>query len=297
MKKKYLLVLIFLFVFLLVHPCSFAKSGSYVTPKVKIAINKYKVGNYAGCLQDCLRLVYGSESNNPLVYYYLANCYVKAGKKANALYYYDKVLENNPGTILSEYATNGKKCVGNPASCKLDVNNSSELDKFVASPPYDGLSPYVRKDFEQKHLDSIKNDINADKELDAYSFRKLNYDDSVSTSNKIAQNKPTDADVKAALKVLNDAGVSPYDAQSNVLGPEQQTYSSSQGYQNPELTQLNAMMGGNNQSGNKNSMMDMLPFMLSQDKNGGSNYSPQLMQAVIMNSMMSDLNYNLNENK
>ena len=67
-----------------------------------------------------------------------------------------------------------------------------------------------------------------------------------------------------------------------------------QGAQTPEAAQLSMLMGGNNSSKNNNSMMNMLPYMLAQSKNGSSTYSPQLIQSVIMNSMMTDFNFDSN---
>ncbi len=57
--------------------------------------------------------------------------------------------------------------------------------------------------------------------------------------NKLAQNKPSDEDVKAALKVLNDAGISPYNTNpvtGEIDNPDMQTQTpQSVNYQNPQL--------------------------------------------------------------
>lgn len=295
MKKKLLCsaaILIFL-----AQPCTFVSAkNNYYNPKVKIAIKKYRAGNYTGCIQDCQNIV-KLEPKNTIAYYYLAMSYTQAGKKDAAIKYYTKVLSFNSNPKLKEYATTGKRCLETPDQCVLapvtkPTEQLSDLDKFIASPEEDGLSPAVRKDFQQKHLDSIRNEINNNQELDDYHLQRLN-DASDSNTDKIRlAQKPTESEINAALKVLKDAGIN--SNTTNTL--YDQNNMSQMMNQNPDLMELNAMMGGANQS-NNNSMLNMIPYMLTQNKNGSSNYSPQLMQSVIMNSMMSDFNYNVDVDK
>ena len=55
------------------------------------------------------------------------------------------------------------------------------------------------------------------------------------------------------------------------------------------------MMGNNNN--NNDPMMSMLPYMLSNNENG-KNVDPQVIQAVMMNSMMNSLSsMNSTDNK
>ena len=57
------------------------------------------------------------------------------------------------------------------------------------------------------------------------------------------------------------------------------------------------MMMGNNNNNNNDPMMSMLPYMLSNNENG-KNVDPQVIQAVMMNSMMNSLNgLNSTDNK
>lgn len=291
MKRKLICLLAVLFFLTQINSCVFAQKPYKKSNSLNIAIRKYKRGNYTGCLQDCQTIVQKNPSN-ATAYYYLAMSYVQAGKKDEAIKYYSKVLSLKSNPKLLEYATTGKRCLETPDKCSLEPttqNDMSEIDKFIASPPADGLSPAVRKDFQQKRLENVKNEINKDKELDDYNFRK--FKDSSQNSpeidgTKIAQ-KPTEDQIKAALKVLSDAGVPP---------EQYLPYQTNPNYKNPELTELNAMMGNNN-SQNNNAMMNMLPFMLAQDKNGSSNLSPQIMQTMILNSMMTDFTYDTDKDK
>ena len=283
MKKHLVYFTAVLLVLILISPCSFAKNS--VSTPVKVAIKKYKSGNYTGCLQDCQSIV-AKDSKNAMAYYYMAISYVQAGKKDEAIENYSKVLSLKTNSRLSEYATTGKRCLETPDKCVLEdgTNNYAEVDKFLANPLSDGFSETVKKDIEQKDLDSIKNDINNGKELDSYQLK--NNRTLMETKDKIAQNNPNTDEINAALKVLNDAGINPYAQSAN--------------YQNPEQAQLNMLMGENdgNQSKDNSNMMNMLPFMIAQNnKNGTEGYSPQLMQSVIMNSMMSDFNLDLDKDK
>lgn len=272
--------------FIQVSSCTFAQSFAAVP--IKAAIKKYKDGNYTGCLQDCQYII-KSNPSSAVAYYYMAMAYVQAGKKDEAINAYSKVLSLSPTAKLAEYANTGKRCLETPDKCVLETDTATltEIDKLIAAPFTDGLSNTVRKDFEQKRLDSFKNKINSGKELDDYQLDKLNDasgQQSPAEPYKTISKKPTNDEIAAALKVLNDAGLNPYTQQSF-------------NQQNPEVAQVNMLTGGDGQLKNSDATLNMLPFVLSQNKDGTSNYSPQLMQAVIMNSMMPDFNLDLNQSK
>lgn len=310
MKKNLAYFILMLAIFIQAPSCSFAKN--YTTAPVKIAIKKYKSGNYTGCLQDCQYIVKINPSN-AVAYYYMAMSYVQAGKKDEAINAYSKVLSLKPNASLAEYATTGKRCLETPDKCVLETDSSTspEIDKLIAAPFTDGLSDTVRKDFEQKRLDSFKNQINSGKDIDDYQLDRLN-DASGQKSPAEAEiaKKPTNDEIAAALKVLSDAGLNPY-AQTQISGLTANPYTQQFNQQNPEMAQINMLMNGNNQK-NGDMMLNMLPLIYSQNKEGVNdlinakehtyhceegvnNYSPQLMQAVIMNSMMPDFTQEKND--
>lgn len=305
--KKYLVSLTAILVLsAMASSCAFAKANSASSP-VKIAIKKYKMRNYTGCLQDCQAIVQRDPSN-ALAYYYMGMSYAQAGMKDAAVNSYTRVLALNPNPRLLEYATTGKRCLETPDKCHpSDANqqDQSALDKFIASPTVDGLSSTVRKGVQQRSLDAIKNEINSDKEIDSYDLKKLNQnEDQAFKSDKIANdapqdipqnapNTPTNDEIVAALKVLKKAGLADYSQM-----PANNPYAQAENYQNQEQAQLNMLMGTDGKSQNNDVMMNMLPFMLAQNKNGSANnYSPQMMQAVIMNSMMSNMNFDMDKDK
>lgn len=294
MKKKLLCLLAVLF--FLITSYSDAHAKSRVDNSISIAVKKYKGGNYTGCLQDCKKIV--EKKPSAIAYYYMAMSYVQAEKSQEAIDAYTQALGLHPTAKLAEYATTGKRCLETPDQCNLEpASQDPLLDSFIASPTTNSLSDSVKKDFEQKRLNGIKNEINNGRELDDYTFNQLNKSSIEGSSEidqlKVAQNKPTDDEIKAAMKVLNDAGISPY---SNASYMQQYPMADSQ---NAELMQLQALMGTNEQqtNNNNNAMMNMLPYMFSQNKDGTNSYSPQMMQAAILNSMMNNVNYNVDESK
>lgn len=61
-----------------------------------------------------------------------------------------------------------------------------------------------------------------------------------------------------------------------------------------EMQQINMMLGNGNN--NNDSMMNMLPYMMNAGNNG-QNVDPQVIQSLMMNSMMNSLNtMNFNDN-
>lgn len=288
MKKRliYLIVTIFLAIQAL-SLCSYAASSSSA---MKIAMKKYKAGNYSGCLQDCLNITYHNPQN-ALAYYYLALSYAQSGNKDKAIAAYAKVLALNPDSTLADYATTGKRCLETPDKCVAegaDTASEAEIDKLLASPNSQGLSSSVRKDLEQKQLNVLKEQINSGKDMDENSMKLLNdasKESNITTAE--APKQPTDEEIVAAMKVLNQAGINPYNQVSS--------------YQNPQAMQLQMLQSFNNNPvsnpNDSNAMLNMIPMMMSQSKTGQGNYSPELMQAFIMNTLTGSMNLNSDNNE
>ena len=296
--KKYLLSCLALVIVLSHVQTASADNLPY---DVKVAISKYRAGNFTGCLQDCQDIV-SRHPSNALAHYYMAMSYAQAGHKDKAIAEYGKVLNSQASPFLYKYATKGKICLETPDRCNPQTPSTtdvpvSDLDKFIYQNSSD-VSPDVRKDFEQKHLNRIKYEINNDKtEIKDTKFKQLDNDSTMNDvdkkTNLIAQ-KPNQQEIDKALKTLNDAGISvDVNSAANPMQAAQNMQMQNTNPVNPDLMQVQALLG-TNQSGGNNSMMDMLPSMVVQNKDGKSNYSPQMVQAMIMNSMMSSVNFNAN---
>lgn len=326
MKKFWLLTISLLLMFGQSLNCAMASSHKPSGP-VSIAIRKYKAGNYTGCLQDT-QMIVKRDPSNVIAYYYMAMAYSQAGRKDKAIEAYQKVLSLKPNAVLYRYASTGKRCLETPDKCK-PTDKSSEIDKMVTSPYGDGMSAKVRGDIEQKRLDAVRQEINSGKDVNNYQFRQFpdythrteaDVEDSVAvqpemelpadtpieakasapvrTQAKVdsqVSKQPTNDEIVAAIKILKQAGLDPTSVYSQGANPLAQVANT----QNSEIAQMSMLMGGNQSNGgNNNAALNMIPYMLSQSKNGAGNaYTPQLMQSMIMNSMLPDFNYNTDKDK
>lgn len=286
MKKQLVYFIAIVFIIIQTSMCSYASSDAAA---VKYAVKKYQAENYAGCIQDCLNITYHNPKN-ALAYYYLAMSYTQAGLQDKAIAAYNKVISLNFNPQLTEYATTGVTCLTSPADCPnadSDTAKNNAVDALILAPSINGLSSSVKKDLEQQQLDNMKQQINSGKDVDVNSLKLLNDASSqVKPEEKIAQKKPTTEEVAAALKVLNEAGVNPY--------------SSTAAYQNPQAIQLQMLSAFNNNPvanpNDCNNMLNMIPQMMAQSKSGQGNYSPELMQAFIMNTLTGNMNTDFSNN-
>lgn len=286
MKKHLVYLMAAVVIMFQTSTCSWATSDSAA---VKYAVKKYQTGNYSGCIQDCLNITYHNPKN-ALAYYYLAMAYTQAGNQEKALTYYNKVISLNSTPKLTEYATRGVTCLTSPVDCPdaaADTAKENEFDTLISAPALNGLSNSVKKDLEQQQLNNLKQQINSGNDIDPNSIKLLNDASNVAKSDeKVAQKKPTEEEVAAALKVLNDAGVNPY--------------SSMVDYQNPQAVQLQMLSAFNNNpvsnSNDSSSMLNMIPQMMAQGRTGQGQYSPQMMQAFIMNTLTGNMNTDFMKN-
>ncbi len=264
----------------------------YPNANLKSAMAKYKAGNYTGCLQELFSLTQ-KEPSNAMAYYYMAMAYTHIDREADAIEAYEKVLSLNPNEFLAEYALKGRDCLtGGPACQEEEVQEElSDLDKFIQAPYGNGLSPELNEEVKQKELTNIKETINKKEQMEEKDIDKIKkFDDKYESLSdepvKIAQ--VSDEEVLKAVQTLKDAGL-------NVTVQQENPYAGMTQYQNPQMAEMSMLLGGNNNN-NGNNMMNMLPMLMSQAQKG-ENIDPRLMQAVMMNSMMSDFSYaNNNDN-
>lgn len=264
----------------------------YPNANLKSAMAKYKAGNYTGCLQELFSLTQ-KEPSNAMAYYYMAMAYTHIDREADAIEAYEKVLSLNPNEFLAEYALKGRDCLtGGPACQEEEAQEElSDLDKFIQAPYGNGLSPELNEEVKQKELTNIKETINKKEQMEEKDIDKIKkFDDKYESLSdepvKIAQ--VSDEEVLKAVQTLKDAGL-------NVTVQQENPYAGMTQYQNPQMAEMSMLLGGNNNN-NGNNMMNMLPMLMSQAQKG-ENIDPRLMQAVMMNSMMSDFSYaNNNDN-
>ncbi len=275
----------------------------YPNATVKSAIAKYKAGNYTGCLQELFSVTI-KEPSNALAYYYMAMAYTHLDMQTDAVEAYEKVISLNPNNYLTEYATKGRDCLtGGPACISADAvaaggseeaGEEDDLDKFVNSPYGNGLSQEMNTEIKQKELTNIKETINKKEILEVEDLQKIKDFDSKNNNQsyeedetiKIAQ--VSDEEILQAVKTLKEAGLTLNVQTEKTENP----YAQFSQYQDPKMAEMSMLLGNNNNN-NSNNMMNMLP-MLMQQAQKGENIDPRFMQAMMTNSMMTDWNFNTN---
>lgn len=142
-----------------------------------------------------------------------------------------------------------------------------KLDQFINAPYGNGLSPELNKEYKQIQLRKIQNTINTGEDTPEKNMKELKY-------------------------------IQKFDNQKSDLGTDKLAYDNTSidwasiekdpEYikQKQEMEQLRLMLGNDKSSSNNNDMMDMLPYMTEQ---GNKNLSPEVIQAMMMKSMMGDL--------
>jgi len=249
----------------------------YPNATLQSAVRKYQEGNYSGCLQEMITLTKIDEAN-PIVYYYMGMAYTQVGNKDQAVKAYEAVMKLNAERTLTEYALRGRDCLVGGPTCSPEGEEKPDegLEKFVNSPYGNGFSDEINEENRQKELDDIQKTINENHRLDRQDLERIQEFDSKSSTpveDKVAA--VTNEEVLAAIETLKKAGVTvsvnPYQTMP----------------MNDEYSQLSMLLGNN--SSNNNSMMNMLPYFMGQ--NGNQKIDPQMLQSVMMNSMITDFTF------
>lgn len=288
----------------------------YPNATLQTAIEKYKQGNYIGCIQETLSLVKLNPSD-AAAYYYMAISYAQIGDGGNALKAYNSAIDLNTIPVITDYAKVGKDCLINGPLCPVSASTAeggeateeeSDLDKFINAPYGNGMSDEVNAQFLKKELENIQKDINQKEKLDRddiqriedFDSRKIltpiyeedentDLDSSISDGTKIAMAEPSDEEILSAIKTLRSAGMT-----VNIQPTNQNPYSQNPEYmqQSAEMAQWNALMGNNN---NTNNYMNMMPYFMNPDGSARKDINPQMIQTMLMSSSMMDFNFNSEE--
>lgn len=300
----------------------------YPNPTLESIIEKYRRSDFAGCLQECTAYV-RKYPYDTLGFYYLAMCYTKVSDKDNAVRAYERVIALNDNPMIVKYATNGRNCVldNEEEECFPNVNEpellypyagiaaldlqpidpqtlvdrnlarlkdvlspfepeeddknnnnnnkkdkekdkiylpfgrqDDKLDAFINAPYGNGLSPELNKQYKQLQLKKIQETINKGDEKGGQ------------TEIKNFENQKSDSE---SIKLAYD--ISATDMESIMKDPEYIR-------QKQELDELNMLLG-NDKASKSDDMMDLLPYMTESHKN----LSPEVIQTLMMKSMMSNL--------
>jgi len=214
---------------------------------IRTLVGKYKAQNYTGCAQMSEDIIKKNPSNI-YAHYYKGLAYMQLGKTEQATEAFEKVEMLNSNPTLVKYAQRGIACLQNPEDCAKYDQTNSELDKFIKSNKFYDKS--VQSEVNKKKLDRIKENIN--EELGPNKKSEM----------------PTNDEIAQAVKTLAKLGINPM-AGMNA------------NYANPEMMEMNMLLGNNTQTNNG---MNMLPMLLM-NQNGVQKMSPELIQTMMMSQM------------
>ncbi len=182
-----------------------AKKSVAVSSPVYSAIAKYKQKNYTGCIQDLTPIVEKDE-NNAVAQYYLGISYTQLGMKSEARTAYQKVVDLDVDSKLTDYSKRAIACIDGRPECAANyVDKNAPVDEmtvFIKSGKF--LDDSVQKQIREKSLDKLKDQINNDTMPDVQNYKYLN-----DASSEIKA-QPTDKEIADAVKVLAKVGVNPF---------------------------------------------------------------------------------------
>lgn len=254
MKKK-LITILSIFVLISAMNVVYAKSSTN-NSTLAGAIRQYKAKNYTQSYLTLSEYV-KRDPSNAVAYYYLAMNAAQIGKKDEAIENYNKVLTLSPSGQLEYYALKGKTCLEHPDKCNAPASKEAELDNFIRGKFGSGFYEDARGVHEKQKIENLMREMNRDEDISPKKFKE--YKDFSS------QAKPTDEEIIAALRTLQNAGFGDIINQSR--------YNSD----------LSILTGNSNYNNNE---YDMLNMMLG--RNGSSNLDPRVIQSLLTNQMTAN---------
>ncbi len=265
-KMKKILVAFFIAIFAI---SGYASAKSYYNNQTASAIKMYKNRNYIECLQIMYEVV-EKDPSNVLAYYYIAIAQARLGKSDKAKEAYERVIELNSSTQLTKLSKNGIECLEDATKCKSEFTLSA-TQKAMDS---------VNAQLEETKINSIKSMVNQKNNVQDVPPEFLDGLKDYSLPKNQEQNKsevPTNDEILAALDTLKRAGYQSYMPQP-AMTPEMM-----------QLSMLNSLNGNTNQAYN-NPMAGLFPYMMN-NQTDTSNIDPQVMQTMMMSSMMNGLSF------
>lgn len=150
----------------------------------------------------------------------------------------------------------------------------AKLDQFINAPYGNGLSPDLNKEYKQIQLKKIQQNLNKEgttPEDDAHNLENIL---------KFDKHKTDSETIKLAYDTPSN------DMESFLKDPEYQQ-------SKRELDELRMMLGNNNNNSNSDDdLMNLIPYFSDKDKN----MSPEMIEAMMVKSMMPDFTFVNNKN-
>jgi len=307
MKKKAFIISAILTAFLAVPVIA---ATPLCPPQVRAAINKYKGGDYIGCIQD-LTEYSENDPSNVIAYYYIGISYMKVGLKDKAIDSLEKVSTINSVPRLSSYAVQATRCMKNNINpCEYRKVPESQLENLIKDPEAffaalmgnkekpeateasaeDDLEKLINGDYPSNiHPDANKviqetRLIQEQERVNAELKKRLgtNKKSAKQTNDKIASVSPSDKEIADAVRTLSKAGY-------RFAAPEEPQK------QTKELNQ-NTNNGNNNETSRQQYQNMAQQYALNDDYEqmamlfGNNNKSRQSDDWAMLNFMMNQKN-------
>lgn len=223
---------------------------------LQTAISMYKAGNYSGCIQK-LEPLLQKDPSNAFAHYYMAMSCAQAGRQEDAISHYDTVIRLNTQETLVRYANRGKLCLEDAEKCASDAT----LDDFIHQRRGFDVTNSVKNSIETQKLDSIRRDINDNKDIAPDRFKQYkNFSSSADTM-------PSNDEIVAALRTLQKAGLNTPVASYSDLGA------------------IYAGIGSNGQNSIDN-LMNLLGSSNNLNSGARNNIDPKVLQTLMTSQMM-----------
>ncbi len=220
------------------------------------AISMYKAGNYTGCIQT-MEQVLKQDPSNAVAHYYLAISNAQAGRTEEAISHYDTVIRLNTQETLVRYATRGKLCLEDAEKCAANAT----LDDFIHGNRGFDLTNAVKNSIETQKIESIRRDINDNKDIEPARFNQYK------RFSSSAETAPSNDEIVAALRVLQRAG---FNTPATV-----------------PYTDLSTIYAGIVPDNNSDSMTSLMNILSSTSaKNNGKSVDPRILQSIMTTQMM-----------
>lgn len=165
-------------------------------------------------------------------------------------------------------ASNGKDSENKDKITLPFGTQDDKLDKFINAPYGNGLSPDLNKEYQQLQLRKIQETINTGDDGPEKDMRNIK------DIKKFDNQKSDSGSIKLA-----------YVAPSG----EMEKLSQDPEYQQSqrEIEELRMLLGNDNSKNSNDDLMNLIPYMSEQDKN----LSPEVIQAMMVKSMMPDFTF------
>ncbi|MBO5435024.1 tetratricopeptide repeat protein [bacterium] len=284
----------------------------YANPNLTHAKTSYETGNFTGAAQELFAYI-KKNPEDPEAFYYLAMTLAGLGDSDAAVQAYEKTVALTNDEGFRQLAAKGRDCLRGGPLCQaqaeiIQTADPDPLDKFITDPYGDGLSPELKEQMKLKRLENIQKNINRKPELEPDEVQEIKDFDAKYSGYQEDEEAEEDAETTGfAASILGDQSSKSEVSNDEIVSALEtlrkagmtvtiQPSTQPAGFQNQQFNEMSMMLGGGQNSYN-DPMAQMVPYMMqASTPEGAQNINPQVVQAMMMNSMMGSLDFNTSDN-